>query len=351
MVSPPTPPPPPSPNTTARSARRRYRYEANNETKVKLSKCESININDVNVDSWKTIQNISVPNEGKGVFIVQLSCRKVILVKGSAFIVEELFANQILNKLNIETPQMRIVAITDHAQEWYQIKHNIADASEIYRPKALTELNRAFNIVMEYIHGYSLNDTNHTIFSSLNETESILFAIGQIISVDILLNNWDRIPSPCWENEGNFGNILIQFNENKPNVIAIDNSFNKINMKNSKGINSYLKRISKFMDDLYEYESEMLSINVICKHIQNACGQKEPFSSEAKLSLFNGIVFGFKSIKNQFSHEIFKSMKRNVAKLIETDWKSIWSDGVGQIDIDFLNLVFDHICSHPLVNI
>jgi hypothetical protein len=44
-------------------------------------------------------------------------------------------------------------------------------------------------------------------------------AIGRTMAADLLVNNSDRFPLPCWDNEGNPGNLL--FSELVP-AVAID---------------------------------------------------------------------------------------------------------------------------------
>merc|ERR1719343_1262436 len=38
---------------------------------------------------------------------------------------------------------------------------------------------------------------------------SRLQALGRCIAADVFLNNSDRCPVPCWDNEGNAGNLML----------------------------------------------------------------------------------------------------------------------------------------------
>jgi len=47
--------------------------------------------------------------------------------------------------------------------------------------------------------------------------------LGEVLAVDMFLNNSDRINSPIWKNDGNAGNILVLKNPANFSIVGIDN--------------------------------------------------------------------------------------------------------------------------------
>jgi hypothetical protein len=66
---------------------------------------------------------------------------------------------------------------------------------------------------MEMVAGQQLNaiseaDAAHYFDGETPESIAFLTQMGRIIALDVLLNNWDRLPV-IWDNEGNWGNLIV----------------------------------------------------------------------------------------------------------------------------------------------
>ena len=73
--------------------------------------------------------------------------------------------------------------------------------------------------------------------------------IGKILSFDMLINNWDRLPY-IWNNEGNLGNLMVTNDINRP-IVGIDQSMSSIHPVNFKGkFDEYLKKIRDALDEI-----------------------------------------------------------------------------------------------------
>jgi hypothetical protein len=106
--------------------------------------------------------------------------------------------------------------------------------------------------VMEYMRGKELPDQRELLEQSFDNPikQKLLEKIGMLISYDMFINNFDRIPF-IWKNEGNAGNILVDVKEEEKDVDV-------------HGIDQFVGAIS-FPDKLVEYQE---LIKEVLKKIQ-----------------------------------------------------------------------------------
>eukprot|EP00742_Colponemidia_sp_Colp-10_P004211 GILJ01004493.1.p1 GENE.GILJ01004493.1~~GILJ01004493.1.p1 ORF type:complete len:377 (-),score=56.90 GILJ01004493.1:274-1404(-) len=164
---------------------------------------------------WSQAESASMSDEGSsGVFFVRMRGNSVVVVKGSQSIAEEFFAHQLCEKLNIPCPNTRLIQYTD--DEYNRLKRclrQLLSRDEGMAIKAERALDRPFFLVMEYVHGETFDSLIHAKPSFLLSPETELGQnnlrdLGRIAAFDLLINNWDRIPS-VWPNEGNARNIMF----------------------------------------------------------------------------------------------------------------------------------------------
>lgn len=87
-------------------------------------------------------------------------------------------------------------------------------------------------LVMEFVEGTTLErlkpDLAEKYFSVKSPLSGpILRQVGRIMALDVVCNNWDRIPL-IHDNSGNFGNIMLQTHVEEGFLVAIDNAFTGI---------------------------------------------------------------------------------------------------------------------------
>jgi hypothetical protein len=191
--------------------------EHEQERRAKLKElewpCESLGVEesaDLAEVDFATVSEVSASSGGSGgVFFVTFETGKKGVLKGTTETSRELFATRILRRLGVASPHCRPLCFS--TLEYKEMKDALAAHCKgelLYRAKK--RLNRPQVLLFEYVKGQSLLE----IYPSdprLQE-ESVLRKLGELMAIDVLFNNLDRLPLGVWRNEGNFGNVLLQKN-------------------------------------------------------------------------------------------------------------------------------------------
>jgi len=102
-------------------------------------------------------------------------------------------------------------------------------------------------LLLEYIHGkpfHSLGEWVKLLEVNPNSgLEHPLYKLGQVSAVDLIINNWDRIPS-FWKNQGNPGNLMLT---ESGDIIVIDQIISPIVMETEA--QNHFNKVSKFLDE------------------------------------------------------------------------------------------------------
>lgn len=104
-------------------------------------------------------------------------------------------------------------------------------------------------MVMEFIEGIRLSECDTSYLSS-NRVQDALHKFGLLISFDLLINNWDRIPiEGVWTNKGNATNVLLRASETSTEVFAIDHTFTiitqpKLRVQYSGKVKEFIQRVN-----------------------------------------------------------------------------------------------------------
>ena len=190
---------------------------------------------------WGSVEDgVHVSTSGEGsngvVFVktVANGCQnggKTFVVKSSSQIAQELFASAAMRALSIPTPATRVVSHTQ--SEYSAIKACIQGFADSVHYAAVTAgetaaerqarenatqvllaangpLDRAQLLVMDFVEGGKGVGGNRDVGSIVGGNARALGNLGSILAADVLLNNSDRVPLPCWNMpEGNAGNIML----------------------------------------------------------------------------------------------------------------------------------------------
>merc|ERR1719191_1828842 len=60
--------------------------------------------------------------------------------------------------------------------------------------------------VLEFVPGAGLDEAKDTLTMP---SRDLMYELGKICALDTLLNNFDRVPIPIWENKGNLSNVIV----------------------------------------------------------------------------------------------------------------------------------------------
>jgi len=119
---------------------------------------------------------------------------------------------------------------------------------------------------MEYVRGNSLASlsfSSEKLFSE-KEGKKRLYDIGQLISIDVICNNWDRVPI-IWPNNGNFENILIEtIDTSTPGkIVGVDFGLTCIKQviynQNNLQYTQYLEKLQILIDELNQLSPSPIS--------------------------------------------------------------------------------------------
>lgn len=169
------------------------------------------------------------------------------VVKGvaSESSIEEWFADVLFRMAGIRTPDnLRVLYRYDPEIERIRCAamcHTVEDQEA--RSKVYTIFNPGAVHVMDFVAGRGWWDGYNpeqgwgkAPTPSLEATT--LKSLGRIIAMDMLINNYDRLPL-VWMNEGNLANLLFV----EQGVVAIDNKVNSI--EHEEGLETYFKLVQQ----------------------------------------------------------------------------------------------------------
>jgi Actin-fragmin kinase, catalytic len=129
---------------------------------------------------------------------------------------QEVFVSRLAEYLGVRCPRMRVVEYVN--AEWTAMKQALFSLAgslpngTTEQMKVRKEMDRAFVIVMELAEGRPLCALGPHLGSLLcvhtHTGRERLRAIGRVCALDVLCNNWDRLPL-IWSNDGNLDNIFV----------------------------------------------------------------------------------------------------------------------------------------------
>jgi len=282
-----------------------------------------------------------------GVFIVHFDTGLVV-VKGSSSIGQEAFVAHLARKLNITVPRCRIVEYCE--AEWKELKNALfrlarqQDSSDTL--KVEKELNRPNILIMEYVSGIelpALGPKAAEVFSGPSGANR-LKEIGKIVALDIVTNNWDRLPI-IWDHEGNPGNLFVQYNGNDGRIVGIDQGLTCINQTVSKvGYDRYVDKIQKLIQAiLNKPTSETEGVKKVRELIALFTGYD--FGVQGSFWIQMGILEGAVKFIG-ISLEELDAMKKEISDWVRTDWENVWLSMMKLIDTTFLFNMISIFKSH-----
>jgi hypothetical protein len=296
--------------------------------------------------SWSKMKGMAFSSAGSsGVFFCLLEDDTVVVVKGNSTIGEELFTSEFAPLLGVKAPKMRLVEYSPKkfpkaplgANDWRNIKMYLPKHAGIHENKVNKELDRAFFVLMEYIpDSVDLQDVD----KELLETKEILQDIGRILVMDLVLNNWDRMPAGCmWKHEGNPNNMLFQ--KTTKRCVAIDQSVTPVFENVHKEENElYLNQVRTFIQLIKKHEQGD-PIESVCQMIENYSSVN--ISKEGREIISDSVVETVKKLILLTEKDI-KTLKEKVSGMLSgSDWGDVFLLMMKNVDVKFICSVIDTI--------
>ena len=122
-----------------------------------------------------------------------------------------------------------------------------APAAQASDKDQLKNERMAWLSVMEYVNGQAFPACAMTHLAGPHKRR-LLFSIGRMILLDVVVNNFDRLPL-CWSNDGNPDNIMVCLVDGLPTAVAIDHTLTCI--KHEEGCARYMTAVKDAFDELY----------------------------------------------------------------------------------------------------
>jgi hypothetical protein len=296
--------------------------------------------------SWSKMKGMAFSSTGSsGVFFCLLEDDTVVVVKGNSTVGEELFTSEFAPLLGVKAPKMRLVEYSSKnfpkaplgANDWRIIKKTLPKHAGVHENKVNKELYRAFFVLMEFIAGsVDLQDVD----KELLETKEILQDIGRILVMDLVLNNWDRMPAGCmWKHEGNPNNMLFQ--KSTKRCVAIDQSVTPVfEDVHKEGNELYLNEVRTFVQ-LIKKNEQGDPIESVCKMIENYSSIK--ISKEGRETIHASIVETIKTLILLTKDDI-NNLKEKVKRMLSgSDWDDVYLLMMKKVDVNFICSVIDVI--------
>lgn len=222
-----------------------------------------------------------------GVDVVELPDELAVCVRQGASIITESIVDAMATLLGVRVARMRLVhadceesrAIKDVITKWHSnfsggkyFEKWIAQIAPADQAKMRARVNRAGPYaVLEFVPGTSL-DTSASHMEAASP--DLLADLGEICALDLLLNNMDRLPLPCWGNAGNLTNAIVT---PLGRLVGIDQQVNPIDP--GPGLDAYLGEVRGLSAQVFSGSAPAISTGIGAA-IQKSCGIQLSDSSQ-----------------------------------------------------------------------
>jgi hypothetical protein len=254
-----------SENTTAESSS--TTNNASNDWQFNRNIAEPLSPDKLSQINWKECIGVQRSDTGTdGVLFAMFNDNKAACIKAPGSIAAEVYGSWLAKRIGVPTPAMRLV--DRNGEEGQKIISVLLSPSLCTTPTKRSRIERVvlrpFFIIMEFVPGIPLEDIFQPIsttfikekFSTCNTTIEQkqfheigalnLMIFGKILALDILTNNFDRLPC-IWENNGNPGNIMFR-TEPKHTALCIDNMVSCIDVeKFDKQYQQYVEKATNLL--------------------------------------------------------------------------------------------------------
>ena len=334
--------------------------------------------------NWATANKFLRSGSGSsGVFFIGFPPEKnsgndndqVLVVKGCKTIAQEVFVTELALFLGIKVPKMRVVEYVN--PEWDEMKSQLLSFSQHDHASHIViqkNLDRAFIIVEEYVPGKSLDQylvpggsssNNQSIREDKSNkqqsekkaiSERMLRQMGEILVLDMIVNNIDRFPA-IWDNDyGNLQNLIIHQSseESKQSkqaegegeedeevggqVIGIDQDMNAISSKTNAGENIYKRYEEKVMNYGEGIRKQVDKERTETKKVRQAIIDllRVDIQPQGSITIQKGMKQFMQEKLTNITKQQLQQLKEQVGKTVTVDWADVWAGMMRAIDIEFI---------------
>lgn len=190
------------------------------------------------------IQWVSGGLGSTGVFFTTTSQGTFVAKPISMRTAGEVLASILAEKLGVDSAKM-VVPSQAH-QDQLLLKLRTAPAPQPTDRQRLGNERVAGVAIIEFVSALALPACAMVVLEGPHR-QQLLHDIGRVMGLDMLLNNFDRLPL-CWTNEGNPDNILVKNAQSAPHIVAIDSTLTRIS--HPEGRRRYEASVQSALEDL-----------------------------------------------------------------------------------------------------
>jgi hypothetical protein len=281
--------------------------------------------------------------------------------------------------MKIDSPDCRIIEY--HDEEFFEMIINLERVSvgnNSLNNKVQYDIKeRPFVLIYEYVPSLVLYEFGvpraEKIFKKENfKSREIFISLGRILGLDILFNNYDRVPF-LWNNPGNPNNLLFRVNLEllPPGSKFKDIQFLDIFIENSVAIDSKpicldpsdkysLKSLSEYLntlsENLKEFFYEMKNLMIFGKNLEcfefrcfaklveffkNSCGILISSTNIFHISL--GMITMFQDVLNLDIQSIENLILFVQNKAIIMDWADVFKSNAKLLNLSYFKYIINYL--------
>jgi len=313
---------------------------------------------------WKNeLSKAWTSSEGAGgVMFLQSQDDSVFVLKASSSVVEETFANCILQCMNVPTAEVRVINSTE--SEWGVLKdavqicvrrenskNNVAKAQKLEN-MLNGALDRAQLMIIKFIDGHKLEGLRNAeeMFSlDQNSKQASLEAklrlqqFGMITMADMFLNNSDRVPLPCWNNGvGNAGNLMVNTTSG---IFAIDSVVNTLDPEgeiSSSFYQRYHDRVQETLREItFSHNESLISESEVFGRISGLIFMNTGYQLKESelLQIRKGMLQTIKNISKIAETSVISDVHQYISKMYPESWLNGWAEGAFRIKLGYFEKI------------
>lgn len=304
---------------------------------------------------------------GTSLFLCMFNSNQACTVKGIGNVVEDIFTSRLYEIMNIHVHKSKVIL---YSQPEFKLAINSLERVTIHDKYVgncvRRQLDRPFFIASQYIPGlYFLQMTRRRAEECFGLDPGLgyrrLREIGEIIAMDIFMNNSSRIPV-IWNGDGNPNTFLISAQCNKSgsedlldpnsqikmtNVYAIDSCcscLDKSDENAERVYSQYLERVDRYIRGNVRDLTEVLegktfgALTLPTMEVVKDFFYKHTSIEVTNQQLFQvlkGVMGTFKDISEMDNSEIIE-IYQAVKNIPDEDWMDVWRTGIDKINLEFL---------------
>ncbi|GBG23994.1 Actin-fragmin kinase [Hondaea fermentalgiana] len=266
-----------------------------------------------------------------GVLLVHVEGRGVVVIKATTNPAQELFASLAAPEMGVSVPRCRLVSPGE--PEHTAIREHV---SALLTPNTYehgiiswTYLKQNLLLVMELAAGYTVLPQ----VASGAIGRSALRRIGQVLALDVLLHNGDRIPiGDLWNNNGNLANVMVS-NSGDGAIMAVDNVGSS--PTNEQLREGFLHRLHSLLESR---KSLLRGLETTLGCLGSKVAALEGGEAEQLEVLADGMVQGLERIHTHLTPQRLGELRARVEDMGSNG--AVWESSLDSVAVNFMTEVF-----------